>query len=77
MITKRQDLEERIGEVSGSRRAYCCRGLVQLMGEKLMAKNMTTESHKGESRGSKRGHSRKREKEGAKENGIRQELADA
>lgn len=60
-----------IGEVSGNRRVYCCRGLVQLMGEKVMAKEMTIESHKGDSRGSERGHNRKREKENAKENGIR------
>ena len=71
MSTKRPDLEERIGEVSGSRRACYCRGLVQLMGEKFMAKKMTTESHKGESIGSERGHSRMREKD-AKTNGIRQ-----
>ena len=62
VITKRPDPEEGIGEVSGSRRVYCCRGLVQLMGEKIMAKKMTTESHKGESRGSERGHSRERKK---------------
>ena len=73
MITKRPDPEEGIGEVSGSRRVYCCRGLVQLMGEEIMAKEMTTESHKGESRGSERGHSRK-EKKYAKANGIRQQL---
>ena len=71
VITKRPDPEEGIGEVSGSRRACCCRGLVQLMGEKLMAKKMTTESQKGESRGSERGHSRKREKGNAKAIGIR------
>ena len=70
MITKRLDPEEGIGEVSGSRRACCCRGLVQLMGEKLMAKKMTIENHKGESRGSERGHSRKKE-EDTKANGIR------
>ena len=76
-MPKRPDRKERIGEVSGSRRACCCRGLVQLMGEKLMAKEMTTESHKGESRGSERDHIRKKEKADAKTNGIRQELADA
>jgi hypothetical protein len=62
VITKRPDPEGRIGEVSGSKRVCCCRGFMQLMGEKLMAKEMTTESHKGESRGSERGHSRKRRK---------------
>jgi len=45
------------------------------MGEKLMAKEMTIESHKGESRGSERGHSRMREKD-AKENGILKQLTD-
>ena len=60
MITKRPDLEGRIGEVSGSKRVCCCRGLMQLMGEKLMAKEMTTKSHKGESRGSERGQVEKR-----------------
>ena len=73
MITKRPDQEEGFGEVSGSRRAFCCRGLVKLMGEKLMAKKMTTENHKGESGGSERGHSRKKEKD-AKANGIRLQL---
>ena len=76
MITKRPDSEEGIGEVSGSRRACCCRGLVQLIGEELMAKEMNIESHKGESKGSERGHSRKRKKEDAKVNGIIQQLAD-
>ena len=76
MITKRLDSEEGIGEVSGSRRVYYCRGLVQLMSEKLMAKKMTTESHKGESRGSKRGHGRKKEEENAKANGIWKQLTD-
>ena len=28
ILAKIPDSEERIGEVSGSRRAYCCRGLV-------------------------------------------------
>jgi len=69
VITKRPDPEEGIGEVSGSRRGYCCRGLMQLMSEKLMAKEMTTKSHKGESRGSEGHHIRRREKD-AKENGI-------
>ena len=50
VLAKRLDPEERIGEVSGSRRVYCCRGLVQIMGEEFMAKKMTTESHKGERR---------------------------
>ena len=48
---------------------------MQLMGEKIMVKNMTIESHEGESRGSEKGHSRKREKY-AKINGIRQQLTD-
>ena len=73
MITKRPDPEERIGEVSGSKRGCCGRGFMQLIGEELMAKEMTTESHKGESRRSERGHSRK-EKKYAKVNGIRQQL---
>ena len=77
MITKRPDPEERIGEVSGSRRACCCRGLVQLMGEELMVKEMTTESHKGESRGSERGHIKNKEKEDSRTNGMRQQLAEA
>ncbi|MCY6525151.1 hypothetical protein, partial [Actinobacillus pleuropneumoniae] len=42
---------------------------MQLMSEKLMAKEMTTESHKGESIGSEGNHIRMREKD-AKENGI-------
>ena len=50
-------------------------GLVQLMGEELMARKMTTENHKGESRGSERGHSRKREKD-AKANGILKQWTD-
>jgi len=70
MITKRPDLEGRIVEVSGSKRGCCGRGLMQLIGEELMAKDMTTKSHKGESKGSERGHGRK-EKKYAKANGIR------
>ena len=73
MITKRPDPEGRIGEVTGSKRVCCGRGFMQLIGEELMAKEMTTEIHKGESRGLKRGHSRK-EKKYAKANGIRQQL---
>ena len=73
MISKRLDPKGRIGEVSGSKRGCCGRGFIQLIGEELMAKEMTTESHKGESRGSERGHSRK-EKKYAKANGIRQQL---
>ena len=69
MITKRPNLDEGIGEVSGSKRICCYRGLVQLMGEELMARKMTTESHKGESRGSEGSHSRMMEKD-AKANGI-------
>ena len=61
MITKRPDLEGRIGEVSGSKRGCCGRGFMQ------------RKSHKGESRGSERGHSRKQKKY-AKTNGIRQQL---
>ena len=45
VITERPDLEERIGEVSGSRRACCYRGLVQLMSEELMKEKMDTDSH--------------------------------
>lgn len=73
MITKRPDPEGRIGEVSGSKRVYCGRSFMQLIGEELMAKEMTTEGHKGESRGSERGH-RNKEKKYAKANGIRQQL---
>ena len=73
MITKRPDPKEGIGEVSGSKRLCCCRGLVQLMGEKLMVKELTTESHKGKRRGSERGHNRK-EKKYAKANGISEQL---
>ena len=75
VITKRPDPEEGIGEVSGSRRVYCCRGLVQLMSEKLMTKEMTTKSHKGEIIGSERGHSRMRKKD-AKANGILKQWTD-
>jgi len=75
VITKRPDPEGRIGDVSGNKRVCCCRGLMQLMGEKLMVKEITIESHKGESRGSERGHSRK-EKKYAKANGIRQQLTE-
>ena len=77
MITKRPDLEERIGEVSGSKRACYCRGLVKLMGKELMEKEMTTDIHRRGSRGSERDHKRKKEKEDAKANGIRQQLTDA
>ena len=73
MITKRPNPEGRIGEVSGNKSVCCGRGFMQLIGEQLMAKEMTTKSHKGESRGSKRGHKRKKEKY-AKANGIRQQL---
>ena len=66
MITKRPDPEGRIGEVSGSKRFCCCRGLMQLMGEKLMVKKMTTNSH---SRGSGKSYSRGHKKEDAKVNG--------
>ena len=52
MITKRPDPEGRIGEVSGSKRDCCGRSFMQLIGEELMAKEMTTEGHKGESKGS-------------------------
>lgn len=75
VITKRPDLEEGIGEVSGSRRVYCCRGLIQLMGEELMVKEMTTKIHKGERRDSERSNNRKREKD-AKANDIRHQLTD-
>lgn len=73
MITKRPDLEGRISEVTGSKRGCCGRGFMQLIGEELMAKEMTTKSHKGESRGSERDHRRKKEKY-VKANGIRQQL---
>ena len=38
---------------------------------------MNTDSHRRGSRGSKRDHIRRKEKEDAKKNGIRQQLADA
>ena len=75
MLANRPKSRKGFGEVSGSRRACCCRGLLQLMGEELMVKEMTTESHKGESRGSERGHIRKREKD-AKVNGILKQWTD-
>ena len=59
MLSKRPDSEERIGEVSGSRRVFCCRGLVHLVSEELMEKRMTTNSHSRDCRGSERGHNRK------------------
>ena len=37
---------------------------------------MTTDSHRGDNRGSKRDHNRRKDKEDAKENGIRQQLTD-
>ena len=75
VITKGPNPKERIGEVNGIRRACCYRGLVQLMSEELMEKKMTIEIHKGESRGSERGHNRKREKD-AKANGILKQWTD-
>ena len=57
MITRRLDPEGRIGEVSGSKRGCCGRGFMQLIGEELMVKEMTTKSHKGDrGRGSKKCH---------------------
>ena len=69
MITKRPDPEGRIGEVSGSKRVCCGRGFMQLIGEELMARKMTNDSH---SRGSEEDHNRRKvKKENAKENGKR------
>ena len=42
-----------------------------------MEKKMTTDSHRKDSRGLERDHNRRKEKEDAKENGIRQQLTDA
>ena len=75
VLAKSPDPEERIGEVSGSRRACCCKGLVQLMSEELMEENMTSKSHRRDSRGSERGHNRK-EEEDARTNGMRKKLID-
>ena len=69
------DLEERIGEVSCSKRACCCRGLVQLVSEEILEKGMATESHSRDCRGSKRSHSR-RVTEDAKVVGMRKRLTD-
>ena len=49
---------------------------MQLVGEELMDKRMNTDSHSKDCRGSERGHNTK-EKEDAKENGIRKHLTDA
>ena len=49
---------------------------MQLMGEKLMAKKRTTDSHRRDGRGSEKGHNRK-EKEDARTNGMRKKLTDA
>jgi len=65
VITKRPDPEGRIGEVSGSKRFCCCRGLTELMGEKLMVEKMTTDIH---SRRSGKSHGRGHKKEDAKVN---------
>ena len=69
-------MEGRIGEVSGSKRACCCRGLVEFMSEELMEEKMTPKIHKRDSRGSERGHNRK-EEEDAQTNGMRKKLTDA
>ena len=44
------------------------------MSEELMENNMTTDSHRGDSRGSQTNHNRRKEKEDAKANGIRKQL---
>ncbi len=57
MITKRPDPEERIGEVSGSKRACCGRGFMQRIVEELMVMEKATKSHKGDrGRGSEKFH---------------------
>ena len=64
-----------MGEVSCSKRASCCRGLVQLVIEELMEEKMDIDSHSRDYRGSERGHNR-RVREDAKENGTRKKLID-
>lgn len=77
VLAKSPDPEERIVEVSGSKRDCCHRGLVQLMSEELMMeKRMTTDSDSRDCRGSERGHNRK-EEEDARTNGMRKKLTDA
>ena len=57
MVTKRPDPEERIGEVSGSKRACCGRGFMQCIAEELMAMEKATKIHKGDrGRGSEKCH---------------------
>ena len=75
---QKPDPEEGIGEVSCSKRACCCRGLVQLVIEELLEKKMATESHSidcRDCRGSGRSHSR-RMSEDAKANGMRKKSTD-
>ena len=73
---QRPDREEGIGEVSCSKRACGCRGLVQLVSEELMEEKMATDSHNIDCRGFEGGHN-KRVKEDAKENGMRKKFTDA
>ena len=75
VITKRPYPKERIGEVSGNKRACWCRGLVQLVSEELMEEKIAIDSHSRDCRGSERGHNR-RVKEDAKENGRRKKFTD-
>ena len=78
LTCQKPDPEEGIGEVSCSKRACCCRGLVQLVSEELLEKKMATDSHIRDCRdcrGSERGHNR-RVREDAKENGMRKKLTD-
>ena len=75
VLAKSQSSGEKLGEVSCSKRACYCRGLVQLVSEELLEKEMATESHSRDCRGSKRSH-RRRVSEDAKENGIRKRLID-
>ena len=78
VLAKIRSSGEKLGEVSCSKRACCCKGLVQLVSEELLEKEMDTESHSKDSsdcRGSERSHN-KRVSEDAKENGIRKRLID-
>lgn len=57
MITKRPYPEERIGEVTGSKRACCGRGFMQRIAEELMAMEKAAKIHKGDrGRGSEKCH---------------------
>ena len=78
VLAKSRSSGEKLGEVSCSKRACPCRGLVQLVSEELLEKKMATESHGRDCkdcRGSERNHSR-RMSEDAKANGMRKKSTD-